>query len=205
MFTITAKKPCESSRGEVASFVLGMFPMYHVTFFPLFIAVKVYTSIHVYLKLNRISAEYSYWRQFVLGEEIEEKEKANSPEIEKKSSKEPVKVQPDVCETPAPPADPVPIPYPNTDRASDTSSGSKTVKTEGKALPVKEDFKKSVGDESGTSDDESEIGFLKELAKTKVLGGPLWIWGLLVVAVIVVLWILSSSSPIEPVEYFSTL
>jgi hypothetical protein len=50
-----------------------------------------------------------------LGEEIEEKEKADSLEIEKKSSKETVKVQPDVCETPSPPAGPVPIPYPNTD------------------------------------------------------------------------------------------
>ena len=137
-----------------------------------------------------------------MGEEIEEKEKANSLEIEKKSSKEPVKVQPDVCETPAPPAGPVPIPYPNTASASDTSSGSKTVKTEGKMIPVKEDFEESVGDETGTSDDESEIGFLKELARTKVLGLPLWIWGLLVVSVIVALWIVSSNSPhpIGPME-----
>jgi hypothetical protein len=137
-----------------------------------------------------------------LGEEIEEKEKANSLEIEKKSSKETVKVQPDVCETPSPPAGPIPIPYPNTARASDTSAGSKTVKTEGEMLPVKEDFEESVGDEAGTSDEESEIGFLKEIAKTKVLGVPLWIWGLLVVAVIVALGILSLNSPhpIEPME-----
>jgi hypothetical protein len=138
-----------------------------------------------------------------LGEEIEEKEKANSLKIEKKSSKEPVEVQPDVCETPAPPAPgAVPIPYPNIASASDTSTGSKTVKTEGKMIPVKEDVEESVGDEAGTSDDESEIGFLKELAKTKVLGVPLWIWGLLVVAVIVALLILSLNSPhpIEPME-----
>jgi hypothetical protein len=137
-----------------------------------------------------------------LGEEIEEKEKANSLEIEKKSSKETVKVQPDVCETPSPPAGPIPIPYPNIAKASDTSAGSKTVKTEGEMLPVKEDFEESVGDEAGTSDEESEIGFLKEIAKTKVLGVPLWIWGLLVVAVIVALGILSLNSPhpIEPME-----
>jgi hypothetical protein len=137
-----------------------------------------------------------------LGEEIEEKEKANSLKIEKKSSKEPVEVQPDVCETPPPAAGPVPIPYPNTASASDTSKGSKTVKTEGKPIPVKENIEESVGDEAGTSDDESEIGFLKELAKTKVLGVPLWIWGLLVVAVIVALLILSLNSPhpIEPME-----
>jgi hypothetical protein len=67
---------------------------------------------------------------------------------------------------------------------------------------VKGDVEESVGDEAGTSDDESEIGFLKELAKTKVLGVPLWIWGLLVVAVIVALLILSLNSPhpIEPME-----
>jgi hypothetical protein len=137
-----------------------------------------------------------------LGEEIEEKEKVNSLEIEKKSSKETVKVQPDVCETPSPPAGPIPIPYPNIAKSSDTSSGSKTVKTEGKMIPPKEDFKKSVGDEASTSDNESETGILKEIAKTKVFGLPLWIWGLLVVAIIVALWILSSNSlqPIEPLE-----
>jgi hypothetical protein len=75
------------------------------------------------------------------------------------------------------------------------------VKTEGKMIPVKEDFEESVGDEAGTSD-ESEIGFLKELAKTKVLGVPLWIWGLLFVAVIVALLIVASNlpHPIEPME-----
>jgi hypothetical protein len=41
---------------------------------------------------------------------------------------------------------------------SDTSSGSKTVKTEGEKPSVKDDFKESVGDEAGTSDDESETG-----------------------------------------------
>ena len=137
-----------------------------------------------------------------MGEEIEDKEKVNSLEIEKKSSKEPVEVQPDVCETPSPPAGPVPIPYPNTDSASNASSGSKTVKAEGKMIPVKEDFEESVGDETGTSDDKSEIGFLKELARTKVFGVPLWIWGLLVVSIIVALWIVSSNSPhpIGPME-----
>ena len=138
-----------------------------------------------------------------MGEESEEKKKVNARKIEEISSnsKEP-SLQPDVCETPSPPAGPIPIPYPNTAMASDTSSGSKTVKTEGKMLPVKEDFEQSVGDEAGTSDDESETGILKEIAKTKVLGLPLWIWGLLVVAVLVALWILSSNSiqPIEPLE-----
>ena len=127
----------------------------------------------------------------------------NARKIEEISSNsKETSLQPDVCETPSPPAVPVPIPYPNIAKSSDTSSGSKTVKTDGKMLPVKEDFEQSVGDEAGTSDDESETGILKEIAKTKVLGIPLWIWGLMVVAVLVALWILSSNSlqPIEPLE-----
>jgi cobalamin biosynthesis Mg chelatase CobN len=137
-----------------------------------------------------------------LGEEIEKKEKADALEIEKKSSNEPESVQTDACKTPSAP-EAVPIPYPNTAMASDTSSGSKTVKTEGKMPSVKDDdFKESVGDEAGTSDDGSETGILMEIVKTKVLGVPLWIWGLMVVAVLVVLWILSSNSPqpIAPLE-----
>jgi hypothetical protein len=174
--------------------------MSHVTF-SLFFACKVHTSLRVCLKLNRISAEYSYWRELFLGEEIEEKEKANALEIEKKSSSKAESVQTDVCETPPAP-EAVPIPYPNTDMSSDTSSGSKTVKTEGKMLSVKDDFEESVGDEAGTSDDDSETGILTEIVKIKVLGVPLWVWGLMVVAVLVVLWILSSNSPqpIEPLE-----
>ena len=137
-----------------------------------------------------------------MGEDVEEKKKANSLEIEKKSSKELVKIQPDVCETPSPSAGPIPIPYPNTTSASDSSSGSKAEKTEGKKILSKEGFEESVGDEAGTSDGESEIGFLKEFAKAKVLGVPLWIWGLLVVAVIVALLIVASNlpHPIEPLE-----
>jgi hypothetical protein len=138
-----------------------------------------------------------------LGEEIEEKEKANSREIEKKSLNKTVNIQSDVCETPpAPEAGPIPMPYPNTAMSSDTSSGSKTVKTEGKILSVKDDFEESAGDEAGTSDDESETGILTEIVKIKILGVPLWIWGLIVVAVLVVVWILSSNSvqPIEPLE-----
>jgi hypothetical protein len=138
-----------------------------------------------------------------LGEEIEEKKKVNARKIEEISSNsKETSLQPDVCETPSPPAVPVPIPYPNIAKSSDTSSGSKTVKTDGKMLPAKEDFEQSIGDEAGTSDDESETGILKEIAKTKVLGIPLWIWGLMVVAVLVALWILSSNSlqPIEPLE-----
>ena len=46
---------------------------------------------------------------------------------------------PDVCLSPPPPiAGPVPIPYPNTAFASDTTAGSKTVKLHGKEAMLKE-------------------------------------------------------------------
>jgi hypothetical protein len=61
---------------------------------------------------------------------------------------------PDVCFTPPQtPATPpgVPIPYPNTGMASDTTSGSTSVKVSGKEVMLKNKsyFKKSMGDEAG--------------------------------------------------------
>jgi hypothetical protein len=61
---------------------------------------------------------------------------------------------PDVCFTPPQtPATPpgVPIPYPNTGMASDTTDGSKTVKLGGQEVMLKNKsyFKKSTGDEAG--------------------------------------------------------
>ena len=59
---------------------------------------------------------------------------------------------PDVCNTPAPPAPPIPIPYPNVGQASDTSSGPSTVTTDGQ-MPMTQDAKysKSSGDEVGSA------------------------------------------------------
>ncbi len=58
---------------------------------------------------------------------------------------------PDVCKTPAPPAPPIPIPYPNIGQSSDTSDGPSTVKTDGKMPMVKgAKYSKSSGDEPGT-------------------------------------------------------
>ena len=60
---------------------------------------------------------------------------------------------PDVClSPPSPPAGPIPIPYPNTGFASDTTDGSKTVKISGKEVMLKDKsyFKKSTGDEAAT-------------------------------------------------------
>jgi hypothetical protein len=58
---------------------------------------------------------------------------------------------PDVCKTPAPPAPPVPIPYPNIARSSDTAKGTKRVKAEGKPICTKDsNFSTSTGDEAGS-------------------------------------------------------
>jgi hypothetical protein len=63
---------------------------------------------------------------------------------------------PDVCMTPPmTPATPpgVPIPYPNTGMASDTSDGSSSVKISGQEVMLKNksSFKKSMGDEAGSA------------------------------------------------------
>ena len=59
---------------------------------------------------------------------------------------------PDVCFTPPEsPAPGVPLPYPNTGRASDTTSGSRTVQIRGKEVMLRDQscFKQSTGDEAG--------------------------------------------------------
>src|SRR3954471_19896555 len=58
---------------------------------------------------------------------------------------------PDVCKTPAPPAPPIPIPYPNVAKSSDTAQGSKTVTCDGNAICLKDsNFMTSTGDEAGS-------------------------------------------------------
>lgn len=58
---------------------------------------------------------------------------------------------PDVCKTPAPPAPPIPIPYPNIAKSSDTAQGTKKVKADGKPICVKDsNFSMSTGDEAGS-------------------------------------------------------
>ena len=59
---------------------------------------------------------------------------------------------PDVCNTPIPPAGPVPIPYPNIAMSSDTAKGSSTVKCDGEKVMVQDsEFSQSTGDEPGVS------------------------------------------------------
>jgi hypothetical protein len=58
---------------------------------------------------------------------------------------------PDVCKTPTP-AGPVPIPYPNISKSSDTSKGSSTVKMDGNPIMLKDsEFMMSTGDEAGSA------------------------------------------------------
>ena len=60
-------------------------------------------------------------------------------------------VFPDVCKTPAPPAGPIPIPYPNIGKSSDTSQGPSNVKTDGSMPMVKgAKYSMSTGDEPGS-------------------------------------------------------
>lgn len=64
-----------------------------------------------------------------------------------------VAAMPDVClSPPSPPAGPVPIPYPNTAMASDTTEGGKTVQIGGQEVMLKNKsyFKQSNGDEAAT-------------------------------------------------------
>jgi hypothetical protein len=60
---------------------------------------------------------------------------------------------PDPClSPPSPPAGPVPVPYPDIGKSSDTAKGTKKVKTEGKEIMLKgSHYKKSAGDEKGTT------------------------------------------------------
>lgn len=58
---------------------------------------------------------------------------------------------PDVCKTPSP-AGPIPIPYPNVAKSSDTAKGTKKVKCDGNPVCVKDsNFSTSTGDEAGTA------------------------------------------------------
>src|SRR6185437_16673572 len=58
---------------------------------------------------------------------------------------------PDVCKTPAPPAPPIPIPYPNVAKSSDTAQGAATVLCDGNPVCVKDsNFMVSSSDEAGS-------------------------------------------------------
>ena len=79
---------------------------------------------------------------------------ANGMEIAcKAASGQSMAAFPDVClSPPSPPAGPVPVPYPNTAYASDTTNGSTTVMISGQEVMLKDQstFKNSTGDEAAT-------------------------------------------------------
>lgn len=113
---------------------------------------------------------------------------ANSRGVDHKGSNGMSIVFPDVCKTPAPPAGPIPIPYPNIGKASDTSKGTKKVKVDGKSAMVKgAKYSMSAGDEPGTaggvisSKNKGECEYLMYSFDVKFegknacrLGDPLW-------------------------------
>src|SRR5260370_42260898 len=69
---------------------------------------------------------------------------------------------PDVCLTPAPPAPPIPIPYPNIAQSSDTASGTSTVKCDGNPVCVQDSHcTTSTGDESGDAAGDVDSGQTK--------------------------------------------
>lgn len=87
---------------------------------------------------------------------------------------------PDVCETPAPPAPEVPIPYPNIDKSSD--HGAKAVKVDGDMVNVPgATYTPSEGDEPGTG------GPVKGTGRLPGGANPLLMMGIVLVVVIVVI------------------
>ncbi len=86
---------------------------------------------------------------------------------------------PDVCKTPAPPAPPVPIPYPNIAQCASANGGScsQKVKIQNKAVLVKSsEIGRSSGDEAGTlkglmsQTNMDKVGYKVGSTKVKVEG-----------------------------------
>jgi hypothetical protein len=86
---------------------------------------------------------------------------------------------PDVCKTPAPPAAPIPIPYPNTGMLNQAVKTSKKVKFCNKeAITIKSEIPRSMGDEAGTAGgiisgrNMYKVTFKKGSSKVKIEGCP---------------------------------
>lgn len=84
---------------------------------------------------------------------------------------------PDVCLTPAPPAPPVPTPYPNTGMVNQAKKTSKKVKFKGKEVVTKKsEISRSMGDEAGVNKgvmsgmNMGKVLFKKGSSKVKVQG-----------------------------------
>ncbi len=86
---------------------------------------------------------------------------------------------PDVCKTPAPPAAPVPVPYPNLGMLNQATKASTKVKFAGKpALTIKSEIPRSSGDEAGSAGgvvsgvNMQKVEFKKGSTKVKIEGQP---------------------------------
>jgi hypothetical protein len=86
---------------------------------------------------------------------------------------------PDVCKVPAPPAPPVPTPFPNTGMLNQATNASMKVKICGKqTITIKSKIPKSTGDEAGVAGgmvsgmNMGPVSFKKGIAKVKVEGSP---------------------------------
>lgn len=84
---------------------------------------------------------------------------------------------PDVCLTPAPPAPPVPVPYPNTGMVNQAKKTSTKVKFSGKeVVTVKSEISRSMGDEAGVNKgvmsgmNMDKVTFKKGSSKVKIEG-----------------------------------
>ena len=143
-----------------------------------------------------------------MGEEVVEKKTVNDIDAAHNGTENASAAFPDVCETPSP-AEPIPIPYPNTASATDASTGSKTVKVDGKEVMVKNasHYEKSTGDETGHGsrtypEQISTNDTIKRILTSKTLGIPLWVWGVIAIGSLGIIWILTSNAlqPIVPYE-----
>mgnify|MGYP003635340902 CR=1 FL=1 len=86
---------------------------------------------------------------------------------------------PDVCLTPAPPAPPIPIPYPNIGMVNQAKKTSTKVKFAGKEVVTKKsEISRSSGDEAGVNKgvvsgmNMDKVTFKKGSAKVKIQGQP---------------------------------
>jgi len=108
----------------------------------------------------------------------------------------------DACKSSAP-AGPVPVPYPNIEQASDTSSGSERTKISGKErVTEKSSYLKSTGDEAGESNGKSLTHVLKKANAYKIFGVPVWILVVGLIILLVVLYLLTPSTlqPTGPID-----
>jgi len=133
----------------------------------------------------------------IMGDE-DEKESVKKISSSKKSSEGAISSFPDVRETPAPSSGPVPVPYPNIAKSSNTSSGTKKVKTDGKEVSTKKSsFSKSTGHEASTK----KRGIMEAVTPkvTKVIKKhPTWVIVLSAATIFLVVWILLSTLPHTP-------